>query len=72
MMMDHTMPMDHNMHHTMPTEMPIPHSMPTEPSQIGDHISKPPTHAATLSGTKYENLIAAVKTNDPYIQIIPC
>lgn len=38
--------------------------MPTEPSVFIDTISAP-TAPFTTSGTKYQNLIAAVKTNDP-------
>ncbi len=53
--MDHSMPMNHAM------------NMPTEPSIVGDHIS--PANKKLLevktTGTKYQNLIAAVKTNDP-------
>jgi FtsP/CotA-like multicopper oxidase with cupredoxin domain len=49
MKMDHTMDM----------------SMPTEPTVIGDKISLPNSSYATSSGTKYENLTATVKTNDP-------
>ncbi len=49
MKMDHNMVMD----------------MPTEPSIIGDSISPPSSSYTTSSGTKYENLIAAVKTNNP-------
>jgi CopA family copper-resistance protein len=52
---DHSMPM----HHAM--------TMPTEPGIIGDHIS--PTNKKFLevktTGTKYQDLVAAVKTNDP-------
>ncbi len=53
--MGHTMQMDHAM------------SMPTEPSIIGDTISPANKKLleVTTSGTKYQNLIAAVKTNDP-------
>ncbi|MFZ2314464.1 MAG: copper resistance system multicopper oxidase [Gammaproteobacteria bacterium] len=40
-------------------------SMPTEPTIISNTISSPTSLYATSSGTKYENLIAAVKTNDP-------
>ncbi|HSW75476.1 MAG TPA: multicopper oxidase domain-containing protein [Candidatus Saccharimonadales bacterium] len=40
-------------------------SMPTEPSIIGDTISPSSNYYATSRGTKYENLQAAVKTNDP-------
>jgi FtsP/CotA-like multicopper oxidase with cupredoxin domain/uncharacterized protein involved in copper resistance len=40
-------------------------SMPTEPSIIGDVISPPTSTQAVTTGTKYQNLIASVKTNDP-------
>lgn len=40
-------------------------NMPTEPTIIGDTISPPNSYQATTSGTKYQNLVAAVKTNDP-------
>src|SRR3990167_5140078 len=55
MKMDHGMSMNHSM------DM----SMPTEPTIIGDAISAPTSSYATSSGTKYENLTAAVKTNNP-------
>lgn len=42
--------------------------MPTEPSVFVDTISKP-TSPFTTPGTKYQNLIAAVKTNDPNIPV---
>lgn len=46
--------------------MPMGHSMdmPTEPSIIGDSIFPPDSFEKTI-GTKYQNLVAAVKTNDP-------
>ena len=52
---DHSMPMDHadNL------------SMPTEPTVIGDKMSPPTFFYTTSSGTKYENLVAAIKTNNP-------
>lgn len=40
-------------------------SMPTESTIIGDSMSPPTTRYATSSGTKYQQTIAAVKTNDP-------
>ena len=42
-------------------------SMPTEPTIISDHIEKmtPEISAIKTFGTKYQNLIAAVKTNNP-------
>lgn len=42
--------------------------MPTEPSIFVDTISTP-TSPFTTPGTKYQNLIAAVKTNDPNIPV---
>jgi hypothetical protein len=42
--------------------------MPTEPSVFVDTISAP-TSAFTTSGTKYQNLTAAVKTNDPTMPV---
>ena len=39
-------------------------SMPTEPSIIGGTISPPGYFKATTVGTKYQHLIAAVKTNN--------
>jgi CopA family copper-resistance protein len=55
MQMSHSMSMNHS------GSM----NMPTEPSIIGDTISAPIASYTTSSGTKYQNLIAAVKTNDP-------
>jgi CopA family copper-resistance protein len=52
MKMDHGMSMNHSM------------DMPTESSIIGDSISPPSSYQKTI-GTKYQNLVAAVKTNDP-------
>ncbi|HSW93453.1 MAG TPA: multicopper oxidase domain-containing protein [Gammaproteobacteria bacterium] len=52
----------------MNPDMPMNHSMnmdmPTEPTIIGDSIS-PPMSPQNTTGTKYQNLTAAVKTNDP-------
>ncbi len=50
---DQNMPMNHAM------------NMSTEPTIIGDTLSPPNSFQATTSGTKYQNLTAAVKTNDP-------
>lgn len=55
--MNHTMEMDHS------TDMYM--NMPTESSLLGDKLSPPNTSHATTTGTKYQNLTAAVKTNDP-------
>jgi CopA family copper-resistance protein len=53
MKMDHSMGMNHSM------------SMPTEPTIIGDTIALPNSSYETSVGTKYDNLIGAVKTNNP-------
>lgn len=55
------MKMDHKMANGPFMDM----SMPTEPTIIGDSIALPNSSYTTSYGTKYENLIAAVKTNDP-------
>lgn len=79
MPMNHSMPMGHSMPigHSMPMpmatdqhdmhKMPMNHSMdmPTEPTIIGDKISPPNDSYSTSTGTKYENMIGSVKTNDP-------
>lgn len=59
MQMNGNMKMDHStgMNHSM--------SMPTEPTIIGDTIAPPNSSYATSAGTKYDNLIGAVKTNNP-------
>lgn len=54
MKMDHGMSMNHAMNMDMPTESSI----------IGDTIS-PPDGFQKTTGTKYQDLVAAVKTNDP-------
>lgn len=71
---DHTkmsakMNMNHDMSN-MAQNMPMNHamhSMATEPSIIGDIISSPSqiSKSTTTPGTKYQNLIAAVPTNNP-------
>ena len=57
-----TMAMDHNrsMSHSM--------SMPTESTIVGDKISSPNNNSLEVitAGTKYQNLVAGVKTNDPH------
>ena len=61
------MPTSHDMAiNQMNNDMSMNHSMnmPTEPTIIGDTISSPNSYQATTSGTKYQNLVAAVKTND--------
>lgn len=60
--------MKHNMQ-TMNHSMSMNHSMnmPTESTIVGDTISSPSTISAesTTPGTKYQNLTATVKTNNP-------
>ncbi len=63
MKMDPGMKMDHSM--KMDPGMKMDMTMQTEPTIIGDTMSPPSASFKTSSGTKYENLIAAVKTNDP-------
>lgn len=53
MKMGHGKSMDHEM------------TMPTEPSIIGDKFSAPNSTYMTSKGTQYQNMVAAVKTNDP-------
>lgn len=59
MQMNGNMKMDHGiaMNHAM--------TMPTEPTIIGDSISPPSSSYSTSLGTKYENVIGAIKTNNP-------
>lgn len=54
------------MNHDM-SGMAMDHSMnmPTEPTIIGDKISAPDSSDAVTKGTRYQELMAAVKTNDP-------
>ncbi len=61
MKMDKGTPMHEN--------MKMHHIMPTEPSIIGDSISSPSSSYTTSSATKYENMIGAVRTNNPNIPI---
>jgi FtsP/CotA-like multicopper oxidase with cupredoxin domain/uncharacterized protein involved in copper resistance len=62
MNMSDGMKMDHSMSMSSSQDM----SMPTEPTIIGDTVSPPISNLFdTSSGTKYQNLQAAVKTNDP-------
>ncbi len=56
---------DMNMDHSMSMNHGMDMNMPTEPSRVGDTISPPNSSHGATSGTKYQNLIAAVKTNDP-------
>lgn len=50
---------------SMSDSMSMDMKMPTEPTIIGDTISPPNSYQAMTTGTKYQNLTAAVKTNDP-------
>jgi CopA family copper-resistance protein len=52
---DHKMSMDHSKHR----------EMPTEPTIIGDTITHTHSSPAQTKGTKYQNLVAARKTNNP-------
>jgi FtsP/CotA-like multicopper oxidase with cupredoxin domain len=61
MQMSTGMKMDHNI--SMNPSMSM--TMPIEPTRIGDMIAPSSSSSQTSSGTKYENLTAAVKTNDP-------
>lgn len=63
MKMDHDMPMNHSMNHSMDMDMDM--DMPTESSIIGDTIEHDTHSTAKTTGTKYQNLTAAVKTNNP-------
>lgn len=58
--MDKNMKMDHGMH----KNMSMNHSM-----QKSMNMSSENSHLSLTSGTKYQNLVAAVKTNDPNIPI---
>lgn len=68
--MNSEMNMDHDMsigHEVMNHDMSMNHgmTMPTEPSIIGDKISSPDSIYMTSKGTQYQDIVAAVKTNDP-------
>lgn len=81
MKMDHDMPMNSSINKSVTTKTNHENShkmssmesmsggmnmsMATESSIIGDTISPPISSYTTSSETKYKNLIAAVKTNDP-------
>jgi CopA family copper-resistance protein len=68
-MMSNMMPeMDHaamNMGDGMHAAHDMNMEMPTESTLIGDTISPPGSFNAITTGTKYQNLKAAVQTNDP-------
>jgi len=55
-----TLVMSNEHHHASSMNM----DMPTETTINGDTISPPSSYQKTI-GTKYQNLVAAVKTNDP-------
>lgn len=59
--MSHNMKMDHSMAMNNTMDM----NMPTEPGVIGDTIAPANSSFATSQGTKYDNLVGAVKTNNP-------
>ncbi|HAT1868130.1 TPA: multicopper oxidase domain-containing protein [Legionella pneumophila] len=61
MKMKPDMPMEHGM--SMNDSMNM--QMPIEPTIIGDKIEPPDSTKATTIGTKYQELKAAVKTNNP-------
>ncbi|KTD37205.1 multicopper oxidase domain-containing protein [Legionella oakridgensis] len=65
----HPLPMNieslHSTMHNTSSKLTSHHTMPTEPTIIGDKISAPNSSTATTSGTKYQNLMAAAKTNNP-------
>lgn len=54
-------------HQDMPMNHTMNMNMPTEPTIIGDKIAPVSKHELEIktTGTKYQNLIAAVKTNNP-------
>lgn len=54
-----------NMRHGMVMNHAMEMSMPTESTIIGDKMSPPKKSYSTSYGTKYQNMVAAVKTNDP-------
>ena len=67
--MSHVVPMSNmdNMQNTHAKNNAMNTSMPIEPSIIGDHFEKmtPKIAAIKTIGTKYQNLIALRKTNNP-------
>ena len=66
-MMDNMMPAMEMHHEQSSMDMDRNMVMPTEPSIIGDHFENPNKKLLQIKtvGTKYQNLIAAVKTNNP-------
>lgn len=66
MAMNPSMNMQSNSKILMNQNMNMNMSMPTEPSIKADVITSPSSPPSDIThGTKYQNLIAAVKTNDP-------
>lgn len=68
MSMDHQMASMDSMKHTTHTPTMSMHhemTMPTEPTLIGDKITSPDQTFETSIDTKYKNIKAAVKTNNP-------
>lgn len=63
MMSTHTM--SHHMNMNMNMNMSHAMNMPTESTIQGDSISPPESAYTTSSGTKYENIVGAVLTNNP-------
>ncbi|KTD79449.1 multicopper oxidase [Legionella waltersii] len=54
-----------DMHHHPMANHSMSMAMPTEPSIIGDHFSPSTLSYSTSMGTKYQNMVAAIPTNDP-------
>lgn len=72
--MDMTMPMSHQSSSHAGTSQSTPPmvmdmAMPTESTRIGDSISPPSSSYETSMGTKYDAVVAAVKTNNPQTPI---
>lgn len=67
MEMEHDMPPNHemNMQHDISAKHSMHMNMATEPTLLGDRISSPNSSYITSKKTKYENIIAATKTNNP-------
>lgn len=57
------------MDHAMSMSQPMSMNMPTEPSIIGDSIAPADSSYMTSSGTKYQKMTAAIKTNDPNLPV---
>lgn len=69
--MMHNMMTSEDHHGHMQHQMQQMHhmNMPTEATIIGDKFLPPNSFNAKTSGTKYQNLIAAVKTNNPHKRV---